>query len=328
MSETALKQQIQNLKKHNARLVRIARDARNKLSAALDGTGLCLWQLDVPSGKLIIFNRRWGSMLGYQPKALSAHFDVWREHLHEEDRQQVLDAFYDHLHGKTPFYEALHRMRHKNGTVTWVLDRGRVTDRDASGAPLKVTGTHIDMTKEKQYEEQLALLANHDPLTGLANRHALLQHFAELNLAGPLCVAFIDLDDFKAVNDTFGHRSGDELLIQLSQRLRDACPQGAVVGRLGGDEFVLLLPFALSSLLINSTAHSCLRAILSPFELDNGEASVGASIGIDEVQAGDDFVNALKRADRAMYHIKRTGKNGAAIGKILISLSPRHEETP
>ena len=67
MSEQALKQQIQNLKKHNARLARLARDARSKLSAALDGTGLCLWQLDVPSGKLIIYNRRWGSMLGYQP---------------------------------------------------------------------------------------------------------------------------------------------------------------------------------------------------------------------------------------------------------------------
>ncbi|MGG7448347.1 diguanylate cyclase domain-containing protein [Kosakonia oryzendophytica] len=321
MSDIALKQQIQNLKKHNARLVRIARDARNKLSAALDGTGLCLWQLDVPSGKLIIYNRRWGSMLGYQPKELSAHFDVWREHLHEDDRQRVLDAFYDHLHGKTPFYEALHRMQHKNGTVTWVLDRGRVTEWDANGSPLKVTGTHIDMTKEKQYEEQLSALANHDPLTGLANRHALLQHFDELKLAGPVCVAFIDLDDFKAVNDTFGHRSGDELLIQLSQRLRNACPQGTIVGRLGGDEFVLLLPFPLTSLLINSTAHTCLRAALTPFELDNGEASVGASIGIDEAQDDDDFVNALKRADRAMYHIKHTGKNGAALGQTLISLS-------
>ncbi|AMO47186.1 PAS domain S-box-containing protein/diguanylate cyclase (GGDEF) domain-containing protein [Kosakonia oryzendophytica] len=321
MSDIALKQQIQNLKKHNARLVRIARDARNKLSAALDGTGLCLWQLDVPSGKLIIYNRRWGSMLGYQPKELSAHFDVWREHLHEDDRQRVLDAFYDHLHGKTPFYEALHRMQHKNGTVTWVLDRGRVTEWDANGSPLKVTGTHIDMTKEKQYEEQLSALANHDPLTGLANRHALLQHFDELKLSGPVCVAFIDLDDFKAVNDTFGHRSGDELLIQLSQRLRNACPEGTIVGRLGGDEFVLLLPFPLTSLLINSTAHTCLRAALTPFELDNGEASVGASIGIDEAQDDDDFINALKRADRAMYHIKHTGKNGAALGQTLISLS-------
>ena len=304
MSENALKQQIQNLKKHNARLVRIARDARNKLSAALDGTGLCLWQLDVPSGKLIIYNRRWGSMLGYQPKELSAHFDVWKEHLHEDDRQRVLDAFYDHLNGKTPFYEALHRMQHKNGTVTWVLDRGRVTDRDSDGKPLKVTGTHIDMTKEKQYEEQLAALANHDPLTGLANRHALIHHFDTLNAAGPLCIAFIDLDDFKVVNDTFGHRSGDELLIQLSRRLREACPEGSVVGRLGGDEFVLLLPFALNSLLINSTAHNCLHAALTPFELDNGEAQVGASIGIDEVQRGDDFVNALRRADQSMYQIK------------------------
>lgn len=321
MTEKALKQQIQNLKKHNARLARLARDARSKLSAALDGTGLCLWQLDVPSGKLIIYNRRWGSMLGYQPKELSAQFEIWREHLHPEDKQNVLDAFYDHLHGKTPFYEALHRMQHKNGTITWVLDRGRVSEWDEQGNPLKVTGTHIDMTKEKQYEEQLALLAHHDPLTGLANRHALLNHFAEMKASATMCVAFIDLDDFKTVNDTFGHRSGDELLIQLSQRLRDNCPPGTIVGRLGGDEFVLLLPFPLNNLLIHSTAHSCLRATLTPFELDNGQAKVGASIGINEVHHADDFTDALRRADLSMYQIKRTGKNGAAIGKTLISLS-------
>ena len=69
MSEEALRLQIQNLKKHNARLKRIAHDARTKLNAALDGTGLFLWQLDIPSGKLVIFNRRWGAMLGFQPKA-------------------------------------------------------------------------------------------------------------------------------------------------------------------------------------------------------------------------------------------------------------------
>jgi len=314
MSELALKQQIQNLKKHNARLVRLARDARSKLSAALDGTGLCLWQLDVPSGKLIIYNRRWGSMLGYQPKELSARFEVWKEHLHPDDREWVLDAFYGHLHGKTPFYEALHRMQHKNGTVTWVLDRGRVSEWDDSGQPLKVTGTHIDMTKEKQYEEQLALLANHDPLTGLANRHALIQHFETLKMAGGLCVAFIDLDDFKNVNDTFGHRSGDELLMQLSQRLREACPPGTVVGRLGGDEFVLLLPFSLTDMQVNSAARDCLQAALTPFELDNGTANVGASIGIEQALPQDDFVSALTRADQAMYQIKHAGKNGAALG--------------
>jgi len=158
MSEKALEHQIQILKKHNARLARLARDARNKLSAALDGTGLCLWQLDVPTGKLIIYNRRWGSMLGYQPKELSAQFEIWREHLHPDDRQNVLDAFYDHLHGKTPFYEALHRMQHKNGTVTWVLDRGRVVARTADGQPLRMVGTHTDIEQQKQLE---ALLQEH-----------------------------------------------------------------------------------------------------------------------------------------------------------------------
>lgn len=323
MSERALSQQIQNLKKHNARLVRLARDARSKLSAALDGTGLCLWQLDIPSGKLIIFNRRWGSMLGYQPKELNAQFEVWKDHLHPEDRQWVLKAFYDHLEGKAPWYEALHRMQHKNGTVTWVLDRGRISERDANGHPLKVTGTHIDMTKEKQYEEQLALLANHDPLTGLANRHALIKQFDERKLAGPLCVAFIDLDNFKHVNDTLGHRSGDELLIQLSRRLRETCPPGTTIGRLGGDEFVLLLPFALADAIIHHAAQDLLHAVLTPFDLDNGVGSVGASIGIDEVQPQDNFVGALTRADEAMYHIKHSGKNGVAMGATLISIFPR-----
>jgi GGDEF domain-containing protein len=78
---------------------------------------------------------------------------------------------------------------------------------------------------------------------------------------------------------------------------------------------------SLASLLINSTAHNCLRAALQLFELDNGQAQVGASIGIDEVQPQDDFVNALRRADQSMYQIKHTGKNGVAIGTTLISVS-------
>ncbi len=318
MSEEILRQQIQNLKKHNARLKRIAHDSRNKLSAALDGTGLCLWQLDVPSGKLVIFNRRWGSMLGFQPKELSAHFDVWREHLHPEDKEMVLSAFYNHLEGKAPFYEALHRMQAKNGAITWVLDRGRVTEWSDDGKPLKVTGTHIDMTKEKQYEQQLAKLANHDPLTGLANRHALQAQFDLLKKLGPLSIAFIDLDDFKNVNDTLGHRSGDEVLLQLSQRLHESCPPEVTIGRIGGDEFILLLPWSLEHPEVNHIARCCLDAAITPFELGNGAAKVGASIGVNESWADDTFNNAVIRADESMYLIKRTGKNGIALGARII----------
>lgn len=96
-----------------------------------------------------------------------------------------------------------------------------------------MTGTHIDMTKEKQYEEQLATLAMHDPLTQLTNRHALINHFREMKTDVAFCIAFIDLDNFKHVNDTLGHRSGDDVLIQLSQRFIAACPANVIIGRLG-----------------------------------------------------------------------------------------------
>ena len=314
MSDETLRQQIQILKKHNARLKRIAHDARSKLSSALDGTGLCLWQLDIPSGKLVIFNRRWGAMLGYQPKESKATFSEWRESLHPDDADEVLKAFYDHIEGKAPYYEALHRMIAKNGSVTWVLDRGRISEWDEQGRPLKVTGTHIDMTKEKQYETQLAMLANHDPLTQLANRHALRTAFKALRSETALCVAFIDLDNFKHVNDTLGHRSGDRLLVQLSQRLCDACPAPVMPGRLGGDEFVLLMPFGQDDPRVAQVGRACLEAALTPFELENGTATIGASIGIVQTQPQESFSAVLSRADEAMYRIKRNGKNGVGLG--------------
>ncbi|TCZ27867.1 sensor domain-containing diguanylate cyclase [Pantoea agglomerans] len=312
MSEEALRLQIQNLKKHNARLKRIAHDARTKLNAALDGTGLFLWQLDIPSGKLVIFNRRWGAMLGFQPKETDANFESWKESLHPDDAADVLQAFNDHIAGKAPYYEALHRMIAKNGSITWVLDRGRVSEWNAYGEPVKVIGTHIDMTKEKQYEEQLALLALHDPLTQLNNRHALQNYFCEMKVQGPLCVVFIDLDNFKHVNDTLGHRSGDEVLIQLSQRLTDLSPAEVIIGRLGGDEFVLLIPWALNHPRVKKLAHACLDAVMTPFDMANGHALIGASVGVSQAQDKDDFDTALQRADEAMYRIKKNGKRGVA----------------
>ncbi|WP_337011756.1 sensor domain-containing diguanylate cyclase [Pantoea sp. AS142] len=312
MSEEALRLQIQNLKKHNARLKRIAHDARTKLNAALDGTGLFLWQLDIPSGKLVIFNRRWGAMLGFQPKESDANFESWKESLHPDDAAEVLQAFNDHIIGKAPYYEALHRMIAKNGSITWVLDRGRVSEWDAHGEPVKVIGTHIDMTKEKQYEEQLAMLALHDPLTLLNNRHALQNYFCEMKAQGPLCVIFLDLDNFKHVNDTLGHRSGDDVLIQLSQRLTQLSPAEVIIGRLGGDEFVLLMPLTLDHPQVRQLAQACLDAVLTPFDMANGHALIGASVGVSQVQGTDDFDTALARADEAMYRIKKNGKRGVA----------------
>ncbi len=214
-------------------------------------------------------------MLGFQPKETDANFESWKESLHPDDAADVLQAFNDHIAGKAPYYEALHRMIAKNGSITWVLDRGRVSEWNAHGEPVKVIGTHIDMTKEKQYEEQLALLALHDPLTLLNNRHALQNYFCEMKAQGPLCVVFIDLDNFKHVNDTLGHRSGDEVLIQLSQRFTELSPAEVIIGRLGGDEFVLLIPWALNHPRVKKLAHACLDAVMAPLIWQTGMPSLG-----------------------------------------------------
>ncbi|MGY3859735.1 sensor domain-containing diguanylate cyclase [Aeromonas veronii] len=311
MSHEELQAAYDKLLLENERLKRIADDAREKLDAAMDGTGLCIWQNHVPSGKLVIFNRRWGSMLGYQPKELSAHFDVWRDHLHPEDRERVLQAFFDHLAGKSPFYQVMHRMLAKDGKVTWVLDRGRVVERDDAGNPIRVMGTHIDITHEKEYEHQLARLAHRDPLTGLLNRTALQRHFPQSHQT----ICFIDLDDFKQVNDNLGHRAGDELLIALSQRLKQCCDETVTLGRIGGDEFVLLLPWPSEDPRTSHLARQCVNAIATPFELSNGEASVGLSMGIAAIRPQDDFSSALARADQAMYQVKRGGKHGFHIAQ-------------
>ncbi|ABO88889.1 GGDEF domain protein [Aeromonas salmonicida subsp. salmonicida A449] len=303
MTYEELQAAYDKLLQENERLKRVADDAREKLDAAMDGTGLCIWQNHLPTGKLIIFNRRWGAMLGYQPKELSAHFDVWREHLHPEDRERVLQAFFDHLSGKSLFYQAMHRMIAKDGKTTWVLDRGRVVEWDEQGQPLRVMGTHIDITHWKEYEQQLA---HRDPLTGLLNRTALQRQFPQEFRA----ICFIDLDNFKQVNDNLGHRAGDELLIALTQRVKACCDEGVKLGRLGGDEFVLLLPWHSDDPRPHHLAQQCVNVISTPFELPNGEAEVGLSMGIAQIRPQDDFSTARARADQAMYRVKRSGKRG------------------
>ncbi|NMU52590.1 diguanylate cyclase, partial [Vibrio parahaemolyticus] len=106
--------------------------------------------------------------------------------------------------GKTDLYEVVHRMIHKDGSDSWVYDRGRIVEYGSDGEPLRMMGTHIDITKEKRYEQQLAKLASSDPLTGLLNRKAIEENFNHQPQTEPSqqsALVFVDIDNFKAVND-------------------------------------------------------------------------------------------------------------------------------
>jgi diguanylate cyclase (GGDEF)-like protein len=162
-------------------------------------------------------------------------------------------------------------------------------------------------------ERQLVHQAFHDPLTGVANR-ALFQDRLEHALAlhdrdgRPLAVVFLDLDDFKAVNDSFGHIAGDELLVRVAQRITGALRSGDTVARLGGDEFAVLLEDGGDPL---GSARRMADALAAPFAVAGREITVRASIGVGALVAGDPPVSAdqlISRSDAAMYAAKRAGK--------------------
>lgn len=308
-----LQAEIKALQEENIELKRHKRSIEEKLTAALDGTGLCLWQQHIPSGNLTIFNREWGDLLGYTEKELAAHVDSWKGNLHPEDRDWVIAAFEDHVSGKAESYQAIHRMLHKDGTVSWVSDRGRIVEYDDEGKPIRMMGTHIDITKEKRYELDLAKLAHCDPLTHLLNRKALEQAFYQHQSISKIggALFFIDLDSFKQLNDKHGHRFGDLVLMDVAHTLKQEAGALAQLARFGGDEFVIMFP-SIDEAELSVVAERFLQHYHTKIQIDGHELKLGLSIGISLFTRSDPFIKTCEHADRAMYQVKQKGKHDYA----------------
>jgi hypothetical protein len=132
------------------------RITRESLKLALNGADLGTWDWNVPTGALE-FNERWAEMLGYRKEEVEPHRRSWEKLVHPEDLPAVLEVLNAHLEGKTPFYETEYRMRRKSGAWVWVLDKGKVIERDTQGRPRRACGTHLDITQRKRLEESLKI---------------------------------------------------------------------------------------------------------------------------------------------------------------------------
>lgn len=161
-------------------------------------------------------------------------------------------------------------------------------------------------------------LAYRDVLTGLANRMALSEVLADMvdrcqEEGVSFYLLFIDLDGFKAVNDTFGHKAGDAMLVRVARRMQSCMAEPGGLFRLGGDEFIVLTPSCRDREEAKILAERLLWRLSAAYELDGQQARTGASIGIAAFPAdGSTPEDILDRADKAMYHVKRHGKNGYA----------------
>lgn len=200
--------------------------------------------------------------------------------------------------------------------------------RDKDGRITHYIGTHSDITERKKTEELIQDLAFRDQLTGLANRFSLHERLVQASCdaernAGQLAVMMIDLDNFKTINDTLGHLTGDQLLVQVASRLSEAVRQSDLVARFGGDEFVIVLSNIDSPSDAAYVADKVLTALSLPYVIEERELRTSASIGIClyPVDATDGH-ELIKKADVAMYNAKSSGR-----GRYQFFTEEMHNET-
>jgi diguanylate cyclase (GGDEF)-like protein len=260
-------------------------------------------------------------ILSVGPGAIAPSLGSWLEHVHGDDRPAV-EAWFDAMLRGTATAFIIHRLVLANGEQRHV--QHRISSPNSSGV---VYGTIQDVSERIRNEERVRRLAYNDSLTGLPNResfrerlHAELQRARRLGCA--LAVMFLDLDDFKRINDTLGHTVGDLLLTRVAERMRDcvrasdavsraaAAESAPQIARLGGDEFTVLLSDIRQGEDAARVAERISQAIAKPFGLSGNDIFVTTSIGIAlYAQDGDDTESLLKNADTAMYFAKRSGKN-------------------
>jgi len=166
-----------------------------------------------------------------------------------------------------------------------------------------------------EHEALVRHQAEHDPLTGLCNRRALAGLLTAAT--GPLALLVVDLDDFKPVNDSFGHAAGDELLVAVAGRVLSAAGPADTVVRLGGDEFAVVMDGGERAAV--AAAERIVAAIGEPFDVAGATMRIGASVGLatTERPAGDDGDRLLREADEAMYRVKQATKNGYAVSGVM-----------
>ena len=280
------------------------------LNDSMDG----LWDWDVVSGE-VFFSPKLKQILGYGPDEMEPKVESWSDNIHPEDREYVLAALQQHMDGRCNRYEAEYRLMNRNGHYLWIYDRGKVTEYDAQGKPLRVIGMMQNITDRKNLELHLESLAHLDDLTQLPNRRAGISQLGQMLVHAeqkqqPLCVGVIDIDHFKGINDQYGHPVGDEVIIRVAQLLRRRLRKDDYVFRLGGEEFVCILPNTNSgeAVHVEQALHTRLREVNWQDEL--GIPVVTFSIGIACFpQDTQDKDHVLTLADDALYQAKAGGRN-------------------
>ncbi|MHB1077242.1 EAL domain-containing protein [Thiobacillus sp.] len=264
-----------------------------------------------PDGSYLYVSPACQDVSGYAPADFFADAGLMEKIIHPDD----LEAWRKQgpcASGAIPEL-LIFRIRARNDGERWIEHVCRQV-HDVTGKALGVRGSHRDITDRQQAEQKLDFLAHRDPLTGLPNRVLFAQLLAQAVLnaersQGRFALLFLDLDNFKTVNESLGHSVGDQLLVEVSKRLQDLLPDGSAIARIGGDEFYIVVERGMSLTGIDLVAQHMIDALGERFQLDGKQIYTGASIGIALYPTdGRDAATLQSSADAALHQAKAQGR--------------------
>ncbi|TNI87835.1 sensor domain-containing diguanylate cyclase [Aeromonas sobria] len=301
-----------------------------------------IWDWNANTG-FVYRNSGWYRMLGYEVHSLGNTVFTWEQVIHPDDLAAVMANFDLCLSGNTPEYRAEYRCRTRDGSYIWIEDCGRIIERNPNGSVARMIGAHHNIHASKLLLDQLELrnhslaqlvaertaelvrlnealqqkveenrqLAETDALTGAASRYRLeralqLECERARRFHQPFTVIAMDVDNFKQINDSYGHHIGDQTLINVVARVRSHIREIDLLARWGGDEFMVLLPNTgrEDALVVASKLQAWMA--IDPI-CPHGPTTM--SFGLAEYQPDEQKESLMVRADRALYQAKQLGKN-------------------
>lgn len=318
-------------------------DINNELVyALLDIISDGIWDWNANSG-YVYRNPGWYRMLGYDPHSLQNNVFTWESVIHPDDFNRVMEHFDAYIKGKSDSYLVEYRCKHKQDNYIWIEDRGKIVAWNTDGSVARMIGAHknihesrvhlgqlksknksLELLIEERTQELINLnaelqkklaenksLAETDTLTSVANRYlfekVLKQECGRAHRFNhPISIIAMDLDDFKSINDSYGHSTGDLALIHVVNIIKENIRNFDLIARWGGDEFMLILPE--TSLDKAKTVADKIRTLVASSPV-NKQIYITMSFGVASLYKDEDHKQLTIRADRALYKSKAAGKN-------------------
>jgi diguanylate cyclase (GGDEF)-like protein/PAS domain S-box-containing protein len=283
-------------------------------STLLVSVNAVLWAFNWETRQVLYVSPAYERIFGRSADLLLADYNQWRDSIYPDDLEYAERSLADVL-VKGAVEDREYRIMTADGQLRWLSDKCFINRQAEPGQPVIIVGIAEDITDKKQLESELQRLATTDALTRSSNRRHFFegaeQEFEQARQQGtPLSFLMLDIDDFKVINDTYGHQEGDNVLQHIADSGRAALRRGDLFGRIGGEEFAAVFPGCTPQMALQ-VAERVQREIQSlSFNHDGQTFGITVSQGLTSLTAKDESVeNLFARADAAMYEAKRQGKN-------------------